>query len=160
VQGTPGEDNYSYSYSFTYTVNPRGLTSYRLPTEAEWEWAARGGSSAPRYAADIEAIAWFNVNSEVRTHPVGLKLANDYGLYDMLGNVWEWVEDWHGAYVITGAGTVLLGPRGPNAGTFRVSRGGSYWSYDIGVTADYRQPKDPCYGLNNQGFRPARSLSH
>jgi formylglycine-generating enzyme required for sulfatase activity len=64
----------------------------RLPTEAEWEYAARGGSPAPQYGA-IASIAWFDPNSEDKTHPVATKAPNGYGLYDTLGNVWEWVED-------------------------------------------------------------------
>jgi formylglycine-generating enzyme required for sulfatase activity len=69
----------------------------RLPTEAEWEYAARGGIPAVRYGP-LDSIAWFNTNSERTTHDVAQKQANAYGLYDMLGNVWEWVADWYAPY--------------------------------------------------------------
>jgi formylglycine-generating enzyme required for sulfatase activity len=95
----------------------------RLPTEAEWEYAARGGSPQARYG-DLTAIAWSKDNAENRTHEVAAKLANGYGLYDMLGNVWEWVNDWYDPnYYQTGA---TQDPSGPPTGQERVLRGGSW----------------------------------
>ncbi len=70
---------------------------YRLPTEAEWEYAARAGTTGP-YAGDLDAMAWYSQNSGNKTHPVGTKAPNAWGLYDMHGNVWEWTQDWDGAY--------------------------------------------------------------
>ena len=95
----------------------------RLPTEAEWEYAARGGSPQAR-SGDLSAIAWSKENAENRTHEVAGKLANGYGLYDMLGNVWEWVNDWYDPnYYQSGANQ---DPSGPSAGQERVLRGGSW----------------------------------
>jgi len=96
----------------------------RLPTEAEWEYAARAGSSQSRYG-DIDAIAWYGSNSGGQTHEVAQKQANAFGLYDMLGNVWEWTADWYGGYTPGSA----VDPTGPASGQFRALRGGS-WSLD------------------------------
>jgi formylglycine-generating enzyme required for sulfatase activity len=95
----------------------------RLPTEAEWEYAARGGSPQARYG-DLGAIAWYKDNAEDQTHAVAAKLANAYGLYDTLGNVWEWVNDWYDPnYYQSGA---TQDPSGPPAGQEKVLRGGSW----------------------------------
>ena len=95
---------------------------YRLPTEAEWEYAARAGSSGELDAAEIGRMAWHAANSDRRTHPVGQKAANAFGLYDIVGNVWEWVQDWYGPY----RGGSVTDPTGPGTGSLRVARGGGY----------------------------------
>ena len=92
-----------------------GEARYRLPTEAEWEYAARAGTTGDRYSSDLDSIAWYSANSGGRTHPVGRKQANGYGLYDMLGNVVEWVQDWFGAY----PGGSVTDPAGPSTGSER-----------------------------------------
>ena len=110
-----------------------GEERYRLPTEAEWEYAARAGTSGDRYG-NLGAIAWYEDNSGDRTHPVGRKAPNAWGLYDMLGNVWEWVEDWYGDY----PGGAVTDPAGPVSGSKRVSRGGSWYDSARYCRASYR----------------------
>jgi formylglycine-generating enzyme required for sulfatase activity len=99
----------------------------RLPTEAEWEYAARGGNPSARYGP-VADIAWSIEQSAGTTHPVALKKPNAYGLYDMLGNVWEWVSDWYGPYD-SAAG---IDPQGPQTGKNHLLRGGS-WLYDASI---------------------------
>ena len=96
---------------------------YRLPTEAEWEYAARAGDTSCRYGP-LLLVAWFRDNSEGTTHPVGGKQPNSFSLYDMLGNVWEWVHDWYG--ITYYSSRQETDPQGPVSGEYRVSRGGSW----------------------------------
>jgi formylglycine-generating enzyme required for sulfatase activity len=132
---------------------------YRLPTEAQWEYACRAGSkSAYSFGESSKSLgdyAWFDKNSNGRTHPVGEKKANAWGLYDMHGNVWEWCSDWYGEYP-NGA---LSDPTGPKEGSFRVFRGGS-WRY---VAADCRSAvryrNGPSFRYYSIGFRVALSPS-
>jgi formylglycine-generating enzyme required for sulfatase activity len=107
---------------FISRLNQReGTDKYRLPTEAEWEYAARAGSQADRYG-DIDDIAWYVGNSGNKSHLVGQKRPNALGLYDMLGNVWEWCKDWKGDYS-TGS---VTDPIGPTLGLRRIYRGGGW----------------------------------
>ena len=126
---------------------------YRLPTEAEWEYAARAGSGFNRYGAP-EAIAWFEENSGLQTHAVGQKQPNAWGLYDTLGNVWQWVEDWFGPeYYQSSPG---VNPKGPASGEFRVVRG-SPWNYhakSVRLSFRYRWPAD--HRGADVGFRCVR----
>lgn len=94
---------------------------YRLPTEAEWEYAARAGSKSAQYG-DLDAIAWYSSNAGGQSHNVGLKAPNPWGLYDMLGNVWEWVQDWYGDNYYQASPST--DPQGPSNGERRVLRGG------------------------------------
>ena len=96
---------------------------YRLPTEAEWEYAARAGNPSPRYGA-LNEVAWYHDNSEGTTHPVGMKKPNAFGLYDTLGNVWEWVQDRYGLDYYSHS--PARDPQGPSTGEYRVARGGSW----------------------------------
>ena len=96
-------------------------TGGRLPTEAEWEYAARGETSGARYG-ELDEIAWYQGNSANAAHEVGLKAPNVYGLYDMLGNVWEWTADWYAPYPDCAA----TDPKGPSSGSDRVLRGGAW----------------------------------
>ncbi|MBQ7214276.1 MAG: formylglycine-generating enzyme family protein, partial [Bacteroidales bacterium] len=128
--------------------------TFRLPTEAEWEYAARGGhihSTQTKYAGsnDIRIVAWYTDNSNRTTQTVGMKTPNDLGLHDMSGNVWEWCSDWYG-YYDSGAQT---DPTGPSTGSKRVNRGGS-WSYDAqGCRVSYRYGAAPSFRGRNLGFR-------
>ena len=133
---------------------------YRLPTEAEWEYAARGGSlGANRYqtfdysgSKDIDDVAWYNRNSGSTTHLVGQKLPNELGLYDMSGNVWEWCQDWYGSY----NGDSLTDPSGPASGTSRVLRGGSFGSRSY-VSVKSREHVSPATRDCGFGLRLAAS---
>jgi formylglycine-generating enzyme required for sulfatase activity len=111
---------------FINKLNQQGnKTKYRLPTEAQWEYAARAGTTGSFAGSSLDTLGWYSSNSDDRTHPVAQKQANDWGLYDMHGNVWEWVQDWSGRYS-TGS---ITDPTGPSTGKARVYRGGS-WRFD------------------------------
>jgi len=128
-------------------------SEFRLPTEAEWEFACRAGTTTAYYSGDTEAdlgrAAWYGANCNGTTHPVGQKEPNAWGLYDMHGNVWEWCEDWYEEYPI-GAAT---DPKGPATGTARVLRGGSWSSNPAICRAAFRISGDPVSRINYVGFR-------
>ena len=131
---------------------PQG-SRFRLPTEAEWEYAARGGRLSEGYpysgSDDIDEVAWYDENSDNETHPVKDKGKNELGLYDMSGNVWEWCNDWYGDY---GSGS-QTNPKGPSSGSYRVLRGGS-WSRNAGnCRVSYRNGYDPGSWDSILGFR-------
>jgi len=128
-----------------------GQQAYRLPTEAEWEYAARAGTSGARHG-ELDAIAWWSGNSGNQTHPVKQKAANGWGLYDMIGNVWEWCSDWYGAYP-TGS---VTDPAGPSSGSDRVGRGGS-WNYGDRYARSANRSRDVPGFRDALGFRPALS---
>jgi formylglycine-generating enzyme required for sulfatase activity len=129
--------------------------AYRLPTEAEWEYAARAGTTTrfsygddPGYT-QLGNYAWYPANSGSQTHAVGQKQANPWGLYDMAGNVWEWCSDWYATY----PGGSLTDPVGPASGSLRVLRGGG-WGYDGQYCRSADRGYDtPDFRLNDRGFR-------
>ena len=137
---------------FIRKLNELTGKNFRLPTEAEWEYAARGGrrSYGAKYAGDndIDNVAWYDANSNSTTHPVGTKRANELGLYDMSGNVYEWCQDSYGDY----SSASQTNPTGPGSGDGRVLRGGSWYGFAwdcrlscrFGNIPDYR---DDCIGL-------------
>jgi formylglycine-generating enzyme required for sulfatase activity len=129
---------------------------YRLPTEAQWEYACRAGSkSAYSFGASLKSLgdyAWFERNSDEHTHPVGEKKPNAWGLYDMHGNVWEWCSDWYGDY----PKVAVSDPTGPIAGELRIQRGGC-WRYTYCRSA-YRGRRDSWSIYNNYGFRVAMNV--
>ena len=127
--------------------------TYRLPTEAEWEFAARGGKQSKGYkysgSDNIGVVAWYTGNSGVKTHQVGTKEPNELGIYDMSGNVWEWCGDWYGSY----SSSAQTNPTGPSSGSCRVLRGGG-WYGNVGYCrVSYRRYDDPSYRGSNSGFR-------
>ncbi len=123
---------------------------FRLPTEVEWEYAARGGS---RYSGNnnrfsgsdnIDTVGWYTENSKSTTHPVKTKLPNELGLYDMTGNVYEWCSTWYGGYSSSS-----------NSGAYRILRGGSYYNCASNCRATYRNYNTPGAKLDNYGLRLA-----
>lgn len=128
------------------------MAGLRLPTEGEWEMAARSGSSSSRYG-DLNDAAWHSANSSDSTHPAGEKLANPLGLLDMLGNVWEWVEDWYApdSYKEGAASD----PKGPSRGAEKVLRGGAWDSDARTIRASARGKLAPKLKADSVGFRCA-----
>ena len=144
--------------NFIFKLNKLTGRNFRLPYEAEWEFAARGGnrSLGTQYSGskNISDVAWYDGNSCITTHPVGTKNANELGIYDMSGNVWEWCQDWFGNY----ADIIQRNPKGPLDGTVRVRRGGS-WTDDAWICrTSYRFMSTPERSYDNLGFRLALSM--
>ena len=148
---------YYHIQDFIKKLNKKTGQNYRLPTEAEWEYAARGGvetiheSSQTKYAGsnNIDNVAWYTSNSGSKTHTVGTKQANELGIYDMSGNVWEWCSDWYGSY----SSGSQNNPQGAKSGKYRVLRGGSWNNNAIYCRVANRYRNNPALTLNNNGFR-------
>lgn len=131
--------------------------NFRLPTEAEWEFAARGGMKSKGYifsgSNDIDQVGWSVRNSEGSTHPVAQKEPNELGLYDMSGNAWEWCSDWLDLY----DPLQLDNPQGPKEGTFRVRRGGSWDAKEKNCRNTYRLSNSPRRSFHSIGVRVVSS---
>ncbi len=140
--------------AFLNKLNSRGDGfRYRLPSEAEWEYAARAGTKGPLYGK-MDEIGWHGDNSGKAPHPVGRKEPNAWGLNDMIGNAWEWVADWHGAEYY--ASSPAADPKGPPNGTIKMFRGGSYLAGGMILRVSYRQGAAPTERGEDIGFRLAR----
>ena len=142
--------------TFITTLNQLTGKNFRLPTEAEWEYAARGGRRNHGYkysgSDNIDDVAWNVNNSNSTTHPVATKTPNELGIYDMSGNVLEWCQDWYGSY----SSDAQINPTGPASGTLRIFRGGSYVHTTIGCNrVSWRNADDPTKRYINMGFRLA-----
>ena len=138
---------------FIKKLNQLTGKNFRLPTEAEWEYAARGGNKSKGYKYSggntIGNVAWYTDNSGSRTHDVKTKAANELGIYDMSGNVWEWCQDWYGSY----SSNSQINPTGPSSGSSRVDRGGSWGNSAGSCRVSYRYYYGPGYGRSNLGLR-------
>lgn len=134
---------------------------YRLPTEAEWEYAARGGNKSKGYeysgSDNIDDVAWYNKNSDNRPHDVGLQQPNELGLYDMSGNIWEWCWDGFATYLPFS----VTNPTGIPSADYRVGRGGSWAAKERHCLVWYRSGRDPFDERhNNVGFRLAQTAKN
>lgn len=148
--GTAPEVTCSPSDAFTPIQTCPG---FRLPTEAEWEFALRAGTTASRYG-DLDRIAWYRGNSGGRTHRAATREPNPWGFYDLFGNVMEWCHDWYSPFT----GDAQTDPVGPANGSIRALRGGSWLINDWRVRAAYRYRFDPRTKVSYLGFRVAQSI--
>ena len=148
---------------FIEQLNQLTGETFRLPTEAEWEFAARGGNKSQKYrysgSSNIQDVAWFwnSIPSQqvgtlgYGTQPVATKAPNELGLYDMSGNVWEWCQDWYGTY----SSDDQINPTGPSWGSFRIFRGGSWSRSSESCRVAYRNYTYPSTSDDTMGFRLA-----
>ncbi|MDY5086688.1 MAG: SUMF1/EgtB/PvdO family nonheme iron enzyme, partial [Alloprevotella sp.] len=160
-------DNYPAYYisyndvlSFISKLNSLTGRTFRMPTEAEWEYAARGGNKSKGYLYSggntLNNVGWYDDNSDDTTHLVAQKAANELGLYDMSGNVWEWCSDWWGDY----SSSSQTNPTGPSTGSDRVLRGGCSDNTATGCRVATRHNYSPSYRAKSYGVRLALSSSH
>jgi len=154
-----------YENGYIYKLNEKTGKQYRLPTEAEWEYAARGGGNSRKFNYSgsnmVDNVAWYwgtipsktPGNSGFGTQPAGTKAPNELAVYDMSGNVWEWCSDWWDQY---NSKTVPdLDPKGPSSGRYRIVRGGSWSEYAMYTRISAREGFEPNYRRMDLGFRLA-----
>ena len=143
--------------SFVIKLNELTGKNFRLPTEAEWEYAARGGNKSNGFkfsgGNNIAEVAWYSENGNKISHPVATKAPNELGIYDMSGNVWEWCSDWYSSSYYTSSSQT--NPTGPNSGSYRVYRGGSWSGNDRYCRVSHRDSNYPSYRFNYLGLRLA-----
>ena len=145
--------NYDECQTFITQLNDLTGRHFRLPTEAEWEFAARGGNQSKGYkyagSNDVDSVAWWQETSGDTIHPVAQLMPNELGIYDMSGNVFEWCSDWYGNY----ASNAQINPQGAASGTQRVGRGGGYRAEDNRCRVTRRIPTDPEQRMTTLGLR-------
>jgi len=153
--------SWNYVQSFIQKLNSKTGMAFRLPTEAEWEYACRAGSETAYSFGDnkqkLSRFAWYNGNTTAETHPIGRKKPNIWGLYDMAGNVWEWCQDWYGKNYYQYSPTI--DPTGPSSGQGHVFRGGSWFSSEDRCRSAFRYGYNPKLRYANLGFRLVREVS-
>ena len=147
--------SYEDVQSFLTKLNSMTGEQFRMPTEAEWEFAARGGKNSKGYTYSgsntIDYVAWYGDNSNDKSHPVKTKAANELGIYDMSGNVWEWCSDWYDEY----SSSAQTDPTGPTTGSNRVKRGGSWPDSGGACRCAFRSNDSPSSQYVNFGVRLA-----
>ena len=140
---------------FIAKLNEMTGETFRLPTEAEWEFAARGGIYSKGFlysgSNNIDDVAWYEMNSGESSHGVALKAPNELGIYDMSGNVWEWCNDWNGSY----SAEPQVNPTGPESETRRIIRGGSWFGEGRNCRVSQRYKVEPDFADDDIGFRLA-----
>ena len=157
----PGDDlpvtsvSWKEAQAFCLELSRREGATYRLPTEAEWEYACRAGADSPAGAAELGSVAWYADNSEGTTHPVGSKKPNAWGLHDLLGNVAEWTLDVYGPYPRVEEDE---DPKGPAAGSTRVVRGGSWRGFSPALRCAARAGTPESYQLAHVGLRVVQEI--
>ena len=154
------EISYDDVLSFISKLNNLTGRTFRMPTEAEWEYAARGGNKSKGYLYSggntLGKVGWYQDNYSLETHPVAQKAANELGLYDMSGNVEEWCSDWFDDY----SSSPQTNPTGPSTGSIRVLRGGGWDTSATFCRVTYRSNSSPSFRYYNFGVRIALSSSH
>ncbi|HTO16750.1 MAG TPA: formylglycine-generating enzyme family protein [Edaphocola sp.] len=147
--------NWHEALAYTSWLSDKTGKNYRLPTEAEWEFAARGGLKSKGYkfsgSDNLDRVGWYNDNSSGQTHAVGTKKANELGIYDMSGNIWEWCNDWYAEDYYNESPED--NPKGPDSAKYRVVRGGSWFNNSSNSRVAKRNFYDPNLSFNNYGFR-------